>query len=252
MNYKELARDYDLFIYDIDYDNIIKFYKNEIKKAKIDVRSILELGCGTGNITSRLYGYNVYAIDYSEEMLAIAKSKLYNRRNIQFFHKDIREIDFNKKFDLSISTLDVLNYLPSENDFEKVIELVYNHLEKDGLFIFDINSNYKIKNVIGNNIFTDEVGDSLYIWEGNYDDKTNINSYVLNFFKKDTDGKYNRYTEVHKEKGYETEYIVKVLEKNGFINIKTYDEFSTSPVKDESLRISFVAQKGDINDWLFN
>lgn len=243
MEYNFLANKYDSLIYDVDYDKIKDFYEEIINKFKIDVRDVLELGCGTGNVTERLIGYNIFAIDNSEEMLTVARSKFMGRRNVSFFNMDVRDFHFNKKFDMCIASLDVINYIHKDEDVKKVFSLVFQHLKEGGIFIFDINSEYKIKDYIGNNIFTDEVDDVVYIWQGSYDHKTNINEFLLTFFVKDKNNKYDRYSESHMERAYSKEIIEKYLLESGFSQVDYYDEFSTNEVKENSLRISFVGIK---------
>ena len=243
MKYNLLADKYDALVYDVDYDKIANLYKNVIKKYNIQIRDILELGSGTGNITEKFIGYNIFAIDISDEMLSIARSKFQGRRNVLMFNMDIRNFNFNKRFDLCIAGLDVMNYIHKEEDIKKIFQLTFNHLKGDSLFIFDINSKYKIENYIGNNVFTDEVGDVVYIWQGNYNEKTKINENLLTFFIKDGEDKYDRFSEVHAEKAYDEIIIKNMLFEVGFDEVELYDDFTLESKKENSLRISFVAYK---------
>ena len=120
MKYNLLADKYDALVYDVDYDKIADFYKNIIRKYDIQVRDILELGSGTGNITEKFIGYNIFAIDISDEMLSVARAKFQGRRNVSMFNMDIRNFQFNKRFDLCIASLDVINYIHKEEDIKKI------------------------------------------------------------------------------------------------------------------------------------
>lgn len=242
MNYKKLAEFYDDFIYDIDYDKIINFYKKIFNQNQFSYRDILELGCGTGNVTSKLIGYNVYAMDYSEEMLSIARKKLGNKRNIRFLNMDIRNFNLNKKFDVIIASLDVINYIVDSKDLYSLFKNVKRHSHEESIFIFDINSHYKISEYIGNNTFTDENKDGLYIWQGNYDEETKINDYLLTFFIKDNQNKYDRFCEVHKERAYTVEEITKILISSGFKDIKVFDDFEFKEINKDSMRMTFVVK----------
>lgn len=243
MTYEKMAKLYDKLVYDIDYDLMVSFIEDNIKNKGI--RSILELGCGTGNITERLNGYNVYAIDNSEEMLTIASSKLFNKRNIKFINMDIRKLELNRKFDLAIAGLDVINYLKNEEDLRNVFKKVYNHLKENSLFIFDINSEYKIKDYIGNNVFTDEVENIVYIWQGNYDFNTEINEYLVTFFVEKENKMYERFSESHFEKAYNMNTVINLLKEAGFSKVESFDSFNKRPVHEKSLRISFLAYRED-------
>ena len=243
MKYNLLADKYDALVYDVDYDKIADFYKNIIRKYDIQVRDILELGSGTGNITEKFIGYNIFAIDISDEMLSVARAKFQGRRNVSMFNMDIRNFQFNKRFDLCIASLDVINYIHKEEDIKKIFQLTFNHLKGDSLFIFDINSKYKIENYIGNNVFTDEVEDVVYIWQGNYNEKTKINENLLTFFIKDEKDKYDRFSEVHAEKAYDEIIIKKMLIEVGFDEVELFDDFTLKTTNENSLRITFVAYK---------
>ncbi len=243
MKYNLLADKYDALVYDVDYDKIADFYKNIIRKYDIQVRDILELGSGTGNITEKFIGYNIFAIDISDEMLSVARAKFQGRRNVSMFNMDIRNFQFNKRFDLCIASLDVINYIHKEEDIKKIFQLTFDHLKGDSLFIFDINSKYKIENYIGNNVFTDEVEDVVYIWQGNYNEKTKINENLLTFFIKDEKDKYDRFSEVHAEKAYDEIIIKNMLIEVGFDEVELFDDFTLKTTNENSLRISFVAYK---------
>lgn len=243
MNYLKFAKIYDKLIYDVDYDKIVDFINREKEKYNIQGNSLLELGCGTGNITSKLNGYNIIAMDNSDEMLSLAREKSFGRRNIRFLQGDIRDFSLNKDFDMSIAVLDVFNYITEYDDLLKVFDLVYEHLKKDGLFIFDVNSAYKISEFIGNNIFSDEVDDTLYIWQGSFDEETKINEYLLTFFQKVSGSSYERFDETHRERAYTLEEIYKALDQKGFTEIKVYDSYTYKEVSDKTLRLTFVARK---------
>lgn len=245
MIYSEISRYYDKLTYDVDYDLIVEFYKKIFNSKNIHPRSILELGCGTGSITERLSSYNVYAIDLSDEMLGIAREKLSRKRNINFFNMDMRSFSFNKKFDVAISALDSINYIIEDGDLTKVFKNVFEHLNPGGVFIFDINSFYKISEKLGNNTFTDEVGDTLYIWQSEFDEHSFICEYLLTFFVENKEGLYERFSESHRERAYTTDEIKDLLLNVGFGQIEIYDGFEMNNPRDESERLSFVAVKGD-------
>lgn len=243
MNYLKFAKIYDKLIYDVDYDKIVDFINREKEKYNIKGNSLLELGCGTGNITSKLNGYNIIAMDNSDEMLSLAREKSFGRRNIRFLQGDIRDFSLNKDFDMSIAVLDVFNYITEYDDLLKVFDLVYKHLKKDGLFIFDVNSAYKISEFISNNIFSDEVDDTLYVWQGSFDEETKINEYLLTFFQKVSGSNYERFDEAHRERAYTLEEIYTALDQKGFTEIKVYDSYTYKEVSDKTLRLTFVARK---------
>ena len=87
--------------------------------------------------------------------------------------------NINKKYDAIISICDSINYILNEKDLLKTFTNVKNHINEDGIFIFDINSYYKLSEIIGNNIFVEDREDIFYTWENYFDEKSNI----VNFYK---------------------------------------------------------------------
>ncbi|MCX7903494.1 MAG: class I SAM-dependent methyltransferase [Caloramator sp.] len=242
MQYKDLAFYYDKMM-DVDYDSWLQFLETLFKKYDLDFidKTALELGCGTGNMTLRLsnLGVKVVAVDLSEEMLNVAKNKVKNK-GVIFINEDMVEIDFGKKFDFVFSFCDGLNYLIEDEELFNVLKKVYNHLKDDGFFIFDISSEYKLKNLIGNNTFTCNEEDYSYIWD-NYVDENIIDMYITMFVK---EGKlYRRIDEHHIQRAYSKEEMVNFLKGVGFKHIETYENYSFNKDNETSERITFVVRK---------
>jgi SAM-dependent methyltransferase len=139
---KEYSSAYDLLYRDKDYDDECNKIEEIIRKETAGkVRTILDLGCGTGNHVFRLAnrGYSVTGVDRSEDMLAIARLKAQESNlDCSFVHSDIRTFKSNKKFDVIIMMFAVLGYLTDNADIEKALATVRKHLKPDGLFICDV------------------------------------------------------------------------------------------------------------------
>lgn len=243
MNYKNFASDYDNLIYDVDYEKIVDFINRSISKNKIIGNNLLEVGSGTGNITSLLNGYNIVAIEKSYEMVLVAQEKLGYKRNIRFVNTDIVNLEIARKFNVVVSVLDVFNYITNIEDIKKTFENIYNHMQPNSIFIFDINSEYKIKDYIGNNTFSDETDDRLYIWQGNYNQKTEINDYSIIFFRNIEENIYERYDELHSQRAYSVDFIKNLLLDIGFRSIKTFDDYTDKDINDKTMRITFTCIK---------
>lgn len=242
MQYRDLAFYYDKMI-DVDYDNWTEFLESLFKRYDIDFidKTALELGCGTGNMTLRLsnLGMKVVAVDLSEEMLNVARNKV-KSKGIIFINEDMTEIEFGKKFDFVFSFCDGFNYLIEDDELFKALKKAYNHLKDDGLFIFDISSEYKLKNLIGNNTFTYNEEDYSYIWD-NYVDENIIDMYITMFVK---EGKlYRRLDEHHVQRAYSKEEMINFLKGVGFNDIETYENYSFNKDTETSERITFVVRK---------
>jgi SAM-dependent methyltransferase len=111
------------------------------KKSDRSVKSVLDIGCGTGShaITLAERGYQVSAIDQSEEMIAVAKEKAQQKRcEFALEQKDIRNFDLGRQFDCVISLFAVMSYMISNKDVIDAMLCVRKHLKPGGIFIFDV------------------------------------------------------------------------------------------------------------------
>lgn len=152
-------------------------------KYNINPKLIAELGCGTGNITGRLAkeGYDMIGIDISEEMLSVARQKAVDEgdKNILYLLQDMTEFELYGTVDVILCLCDSINYITEYEDIVKVFKLVNNYLEPGGLFIFDINTEYKFKNILGENTFADSEENAAYIWQNYYDENERITNTML-------------------------------------------------------------------------
>jgi len=75
--YRDFAFIYDELMNEVDYDGWVKYIEDIIKNENVKVQNILELACGTGNLTIPLTkkNYDIAGIDISEEMLSVAREK---------------------------------------------------------------------------------------------------------------------------------------------------------------------------------
>lgn len=238
MNNYEFSEVYDILMRSVPYDKWTKFIDKRINGKK----EILEIGCGTGEITKRLAdrNYKITAIDSSENMLIKAYEKLRKIPNIRLIKGDGSDFKINNKFDGIVSTCDVVNYMIDDSEFEKFIKNSYELLKDGGYIIFDISSYHKLKSILDNNTFVNEEEGIFYVWENFFDEKNLISEMNLNFFIKE-DNNYKRIIENQHQKAYQTEEIKNVLEKNGFKNIETYDDYNENKPNERSERIVFTA-----------
>lgn len=243
-SYKDLSELYDKLIYeDINYDLYCQTILSICDELKIDSDDYLDLACGTGNI-SVLLGKkfkNVFLVDLSEDMLMKAWNKMKeNKITSKIVCQDMSELSLNRKFDLITCMLDSTNYLIEDEDLSQYFFSVRNHLKDNGVFIFDINSRYKLENVLGNNIFTYNSEDVYYIWENIYED--DVVEMNLTFFLKDGEC-YKRFDETHLERAYDEVEIEEALSDAGLKVIKKLDNYSDKNINKETERITYVVKR---------
>ncbi|MHB9094209.1 MAG: class I SAM-dependent DNA methyltransferase [Eubacteriales bacterium] len=245
--YSDFALIYDRLMQDIPYAGWVKYLGRVFEKHGIKPADILDVGCGTGNVTIPLaeMGYRLTGLDMSAEMLAAAEEKARTKGlQINWIQQDMRSMDLGGlKFDLVTSMTDSLNYLQTPSDLQKVFEQIGGLLKTGGWFAFDLNSGYKLREVFGNNVFTLLDDDIAYVWENSYYPDTHSCSMHLTFFVKEKDGRYRRFSEEHSETGFETDEVSTKLIDAGFAVKGVYRENSFKEPQRDTERIYFIAQR---------
>ncbi|MEA4849467.1 MAG: class I SAM-dependent methyltransferase [Clostridiaceae bacterium] len=243
--YNGFAEIYDLFMEDVDYNSWCGYIEGIFENYGIKPRKVLDTACGTGNITIPMSaaGYDIWGLDLSADMLAIAESKARAaKQKIRFLNQDMARMDLKEKFDAVLCMCDGVNYIYDEAAMAKYLSLVYEALEQKGIFIFDISSDYKIRYILGNNTFYEEKNNSHYIWNNNFDEVSETVEMDLIFFVPE-EGLYKKFNEYHVQKAYRNEYLIELLKKTGFKEVNCFDGFSFDKPDEKSERIFFAAIK---------
>lgn len=244
--YESFASVYDLFMSDVDYDRWVEYVEEIWKKFNIKPELVCELGCGTGSITLRMAekGYDMIGIDNSADMLSEAREKSGDENlDVLFLLQDMREFELYGTVSSVICLCDSMNYITEDEDMQDVFNLVNNYLDPGGLFVFDLNTEYKFREIYADNTFSQTDDDAVYLWENYYDEDEKINEYYLNLFVKNGNGTYNRTIEEHYERAYSLDEIKGFIEKSGMKFEAAYDAFTFEPVKPDSERIYVVARE---------
>ncbi|MBE6730518.1 MAG: class I SAM-dependent methyltransferase [Ruminococcaceae bacterium] len=244
-NYDVFASVYDRLTLNVNYSERAEYIMNILNKFGHEAGITLDLACGTGNMTLELYkrGVDVYGVDASPSMLMEAKDKAYDMEaDILFLCQKMQEIDLYGTVNTVVSTLDSINHLPTLNDIKKTFERVSLFMEEEGLFIFDFNTVYKHKNVLGNNTFIYDLEDVFCAWQNRYKSLNNRVTIELDFFLK-KNGLYERQSERFSEITFENEVVSDLLKECGFKEVYIYDDMSFYPPKKDSQRVVFVAKK---------
>ena len=137
--YDSIASRYDELI--PDPEGMMEFYRDI---ARTTTGDILEIGCGTGRLSLLLgqLGHKVMACDVSPEMIRVAQRKLTNLNNpkcdVEFLVADVRELSFQRKFDLVFMPGGVFEYLLTTNDQRKALTQISRILNNRGRLIFDM------------------------------------------------------------------------------------------------------------------
>ena len=244
--YNEFAKVYDVFMQDTPYEKWITFMDQCMEKYNVTPRIICDLGCGTGTMATMFAkrGIEVIGIDNSEEMLMRARENaVEDGLNILYLLQEMPEFELYGTVDLIYSSCDSMNYLLDEEEVLSTLKWVNNYLEPKGLFIFDINTPYKYKEILADRSFSDQTEHAAYIWDNYYDEEEQINEYTVSFFIENEEGTYDRTVEEHYEKVYSIEKMKSLIEAAGLELIGVYDEYSFNAINEKTQRATFVARE---------
>jgi SAM-dependent methyltransferase len=234
-----------MFMRAVPYGKWAGFIESRWAEEGLSPNLVLDLCCGTGEMCLRLAreGRELIGVDFSEDMLAVAREKLSEAGlNVLLINQDMRELDLYGTVDAVICCCDSLNYLLAEADLKSVFKLVHNYLNPGGIFIFDINTPYKFTQVLGNGSFSDTADDAAFICENYYDAESHNNEYQVTFFIKTDAGVYERFEEMHVQHAYSIEELRGDLAETGFMLNGLYDADTFQAPTGQSERIFFVAK----------
>jgi predicted TPR repeat methyltransferase len=242
VSYDAFADVYDLLMEDIDYVAWTTYLQKFLQRAPRKVRKITEAGCGTGSISIRLaqLGYLLTATDLSQEMLAVAAERARKQGvQIMFARQDIRQLTLGR-CDALICACDVLNYIP-QKQLPVFFEHAYAGLAKGGALLFDISSAYKLRHILGNQLFFEDREELSYFWRNHLQDEENKVGMELTFFMKKGQ-LYERRDEQQVQYIHETEPLLRALRQVGF-TAQAYEFGTEQPPQEKSERIFFAAYK---------
>jgi len=242
-SYRGFAAVYDLFMAkEVPYDAWADYIDDLLRVN--GCKSVVDLACGTGNTTLRLAarGYDMIGIDASEDMLTQAQNKAFEEeQRILWLAQDMRALDLYGTVDAVVCTCDGLNYLINEADLREVFRRVRLFLNPGGIFIFDMNTEFKFAQVLGNGLFGDTTEGAAYQWENHYDPATQVNTYRVMFQVGD-----EVFTELHRQRAYHPADVVNWLMTAGFASVQLRENYGNAPPSPTATRITFIVHTGRI------
>lgn len=243
--YEAFASVYDIFMEQVEYDQWLNHIHAIWEKFGLQPKTVIDLGCGTGSIALPLAkeGYDVIGVDLSPEMLTEADHKAMEEGvSVRFACQDMTELELGEEADCILSLCDSMNYLTEDGQLEDAFKSIAQHMKQESLFLFDLNTEYKFKDVLGQNVFGSAEEHAAYIWENDYDEEEKINEYYVSFFIENEDGLYERIEEFHYERAYSMEEIEEGLQAAGMELVEVYDGYSFDAPRAESERLLFAAR----------
>jgi ubiquinone/menaquinone biosynthesis C-methylase UbiE len=245
--YENFSRYYDGLTENVCYQERAAYFDRMIRRFSESAGNVLlDLACGTGSMAEEMsrLGYDVIGVDFSYGMLNRAmEKKMKSGLPIQYVCQDMRQLDLYGTVDAVICTLDSLNHLETFADVETVFRSVAENLESGGVFLFDMNTPYKHREVLGEQIYLYDTEDVYCVWENHYVPEQHTVTITLDFFAKTADGSYQRSGEQIVEHAYEPEAVAAALERVGLTVLGCYHADTEEPLRPDSQRMIFAARK---------
>ena len=246
--YTSFAEVYDQFMDNVPYREWADFLQEILQKEGINDGLVLDLGCGTGSMTEELAGRgdDMIGVDNSEDMLEIAMEKRQESgHDILYLLQDMQEFELYGTVRAVVSVCDSVNYVTEKEELEQIFRLVNNYLDPGGIFVFDFNTEYKYREVLGDRTIAENREDSSFIWDNYYYEEEHMNEYELTLFIQETDQKelYHKYQETHFQRAYTLEEIRELLEKSGLRFVAAYEDYTKEAPGKGSERICVVARE---------
>ena len=244
--YSDFAYVYDIFMDNTPYEKWGGFVLDRLRRAGIEDGILLDLGCGTGNMTELLAdaGYDMIGVDLSEEMLNVAMEKrACSGHEILYLAQDMREFELYGTVRAIVSICDSMNYLLEKEDLVQTLRLANNYLDPGGGFIFDLNTEHKYRDILGQCTIAEDREESSFIWDNNFDEETGINEYNLSLFIQEEEDLYRKYQETHYQKAYSLDEVRAAVEEAGMELAAVYDAFTRNAPSEDSERVYVIARE---------
>lgn len=247
-SYDVLSLAYDQLTDNVEYEARSKYISGFFHRYGIDDGIVLDLACGSGRLTLLLaqMGYDMIGADASAGMLACAGQRaLESGADIRFICQDMRELDLYGTVRGCVCSLDSINHLTSIEDVQTVFRRVSLFTEPGGLFVFDVNTIYKHRYVLKDNVFAFETDQQYLVWQNELQPDGVTVCNTVDLFYTENNGVYRRESEFFEEKAYSVTALQKALEAAGFEICGIYDDMTDHPPVPLSERIYFVCRKKD-------
>ena len=231
------------------YEQWCGFIDTACRRHDREVRTILEIGCGTGSLTQRLgqRGYEVTGVDASSAMLGRAREKL--GPSVRLVHARLPvpgppqapEAPGLGLYDAAVCCFDVVNYFVEDGELARVFRQVRRALRPGGLFIFDVNTRYKLQRLFGDRSFGDDLGDFAYVQRARYDPARHRCELFLTFFLREGE-MYRRAVEHHVQRWFTDEEMCAALADSGFEVLRTCQGYTDVERTADTARATWVVR----------
>lgn len=202
----------------------------------------VDIGCGNGYFTRALVksGKSMLGVDLSPQMLTRAK-ELASAEGVraEFLLGDITKLKLNSRADFAVAVNDCLNYVP-QSKLSAAFSHVAGCLKKGGAFIFDISTEYKLKEVIGDNMFAEDGEEVTWLWFNSFrGDRVEMD---ITVFSPAGGGLFRREDERQVQYVHTQAAVEEALSRAGFDVLATEGHLGEA-VTQECRRLNFICKK---------
>lgn len=213
--YSSLADWFEYLNEDCDYEKWSQYLYERLRSLGVTSGRGLDIGCGSGAFTRAFaaFGFDMTGYDSSEQMLQKAE-RLGAGGRVRYVLSDARKLRVaGGRADFALCVNDCLNYIPPQ-DVPAFFARTANCLRKGGAFLFDVSSPYKLREIVGNNVFCEDREEVAYLWFNRCkEDRVEMD---ITLFVKGADGRFDRSDEHHTQYIHEGDFLADAAEKAGF------------------------------------
>ncbi|MCP4634200.1 MAG: methyltransferase domain-containing protein [candidate division Zixibacteria bacterium] len=217
-SYGHFAEFYDQLGWRKFTDLTFRKLKGILSNEKPQIRTIIDFGCGSGELLSRLskMEFTGAGIDISPGMLEAAQLKL-DTGDFELIEGNICDARVKRKFPLAVCFFDTLNHLTTKKEVGLCIKNVMRHLDNNGLFVFDFLTPEGLSDWDTTDITSEE--DYFIIQKGKHLVKQNRAKISIEGFVRIPSGEYKRFSQKIAQRGITINEINGLLQKAGFSKI---------------------------------
>ena len=246
-SYEALAGSYDALTEDVAYQRRADFIEKLLRRSQVPVKTVLDLACGTGTMTCLFArrGYEMIAVDGSEDMLSRAREKAEGLPGVPplFLHQEMPKLDLYGTVEAAICCLDSLNYLTAPAEVQRTFQRLSLFVQPGGVLVFDVHTPEHLAGLDGQ-VFLDEREDVYCVWRPEYDRRSGICTYYMDLFNRRGDGAWDRQLEIHRQRSYPIAQLRSWLMEAGFPKVSTYGDCRMRAPREGEERVYFCAVRG--------
>lgn len=242
-SFTRIAPHYDVLMRGVPYRMWISYFELLCEMLEHRPRKVLDACCGTGTVCRMLAakGLRVTGVDKSHAMIQAAKAKAEaSGQVIAFVSQDLAEMNLSETFDTALSFFDSLNYLTEPERIRAALHRIADHLEAEGLLVFDLNTEYAFVSKLFDQELLTNGAPVRYKWRSTYDEETKLCTVRMEFWTEDPP---DHFVEVHVQRAHSPQEIRSWLKEAGFGDIRAYHSYSLERPRPTSDRVHYVARR---------